>query len=539
MDRLVPRNSAVGDLCFQRSLFLQFNQQSGVYNYNMQDGLGNGLINCALLKDETDLLGLFAEAIDQELSGQDTQPYFLIQYATKVFPFFLDVDPHLSPTLTSAETNEFHIKLLKHVNHLLRNLFEASLSENLLIAVVLKNAESNNLHVYFPNLRVTKHLAVQVAAALKKEMPSLLEETIVDFARFNLPDQSPETCIGIDEAVYNPHPNLRMPGSHKCAKCKDCHGDSKGCTNCKGGKIDAQRVYRLWVVLDSQGACSPELARVVGLNATSLLQFCTLRCYDTSTLVDTFLGESTREFLELVQDDPDGAQLAAFRNSACSGKNEQVEKGPPRELHPHLQYSLALGANTEEFSTCVSVVRRFNPSLYGNMEFRTIKKSLDGCSFRVTVSGQGSKICGNLVPPGSSHTSQMIYFVITFDGCAQRCWCRCVKLERRVKGMCSTFWSGAARLTIEDRAILFPNGPNEECTYGAHRQKQKAKEKKTEAKKRKLDENKSGKEEKEEAEEVAPGKEEKQEKKKKEPTFAQLLRRPNRGATGTWLKPRI
>jgi len=183
----------------------------------------------------------------------------------------------------------------------------------------------------------------------------------------------------LDPGPLSPGGGLRMVGSDKCQACAHCRGgaSARNCLACGGrGAVPLGKVYWPWLVLPEGPEAARRLRQLRG-NPTHAARACSIR---------TELRPAT-DFLE-----PAAALVA-----------------PPR----HSQ-RLELGASASE--ELQHAVQGYRPE-YAQLRVSHVVRT-EGRPPIVTVSGCGSKFCGN---KGAAHGSNNIYFTVGAEGLAQRC----------------------------------------------------------------------------------------------------------------------
>ena len=301
------------------------------------------------------------------------------------------------------------------------------------------------VHLYWPSYFVTATQAMHIRESLISDLNEFCG------SRFEPQKNSWEDVV--DKSVYGDTAagkqgsGLRMVGNYKTAPCKVCKGKKSAggpkCENCGGrGKVndlDMQgrgRPYMLLCVLsepDEYGAIErdedSESAYMGPDGPYKLL---------CDTKIRTSLKEDT---LECGFEVPSGAPLylgnAAVKRPRVDG---QVIKKQRR-----------LDATDPIIMSVQDLIRSAFGDIYSSVQVRQVTKCTKG--FSATISGQNCRYCQNI---GREHSSNNIYFMLTKEGIAQRCFDDGPKTAEMKHGPCRDYVGGTLALDLKTTGLLWP-----------------------------------------------------------------------------------
>ena len=375
--------------------------------------------NTFQINDDTDLKRLYND-LGHHLSFEGAEMICVSECRTTVFPMYFDLDMKLPIAVLS--TDAIHAVLRVVIRQTMR-FYPEEAHESIGECFVLDKTgddplnESTGLykhgvHVHFPKLMVDVDSAFQIRIGVLNGLTSYTGSW-TDVLGTN-PGEEWNNIV--DEAVYRT--GLRMLGAPKATKCRSCPPLKEGtCSVCKGqnrGYLIDRRVYKLCMVLDTNGERDLERERASRRNMPLLLSKCTVR---------SFIGTAVTEGYSIYPGCPrlSPSQLA----DASTGKKRKLPLS-----------SLAGGASKR------STDRRFKDPVVNPRQLEIIKKYLlhfyagyadcrveanrNGNKIRVNLHGDNAKYCMN---KAGFHKSNNVYMDIERTGLDgkvfMKCYCPC------------------------------------------------------------------------------------------------------------------
>lgn len=267
------------------------------------------------IEDENRLLELLAE--DMKLGN----PNYLIEKRTEVFRLCQDYD-FLSRDQEGVSIQSFYM-YMKTVQGVISEMFPDSEQKIVVCTAPKKQQEATvthqpqknaafnwtndgraskprelltktGFHVIFPSIYVNKEMAVKVRFALLQKMQEKYPGAFTVYenrpAPANCqPDSRREMIVYdtwdsvLDMTIYTAN-GLRMLGSSKASKCKQCPKRKRGtprlhCQVCSNaGYLDQGRPYEIFAVLDKFGQLLQEETNQLQDDHLKALQMTTIRC---------------------------------------------------------------------------------------------------------------------------------------------------------------------------------------------------------------------------------------------------------------------
>lgn len=301
------------------------------------------------------------------------------------------------------------------------------------------------IHLYWPSHYVSPIQALHIRESVIAD----LQET---FGQRVPPSMNPWDDV-LDSSVYakangKGGSGLRMIGSYKTDDCKVCKHtgkvDGAKCSACDGnGKVECYdtegrigRAYMLLCVLgapNEQGHVSRDLDREAFYQAENGLE---ALIFDTKIRTTLTVDTLDNGFVL-----PAGApQYAGPVNKKGLVKGERMAKGE-RHISPSDPVHLELQ----------KIIRESFGNLYAAIVVRSVSKGKS--QYTVKVSGQNNRYCQNI---GREHTSNNIYFVVSRDGIAQRCYDDGGLSAEMRHGLCKNYASSTIPLGVAASAVLWP-----------------------------------------------------------------------------------
>lgn len=303
------------------------------------------------------------------------------------------------------------------------------------------------VHLYWPEYFVTALQAMHIRESLISDLNEFCG------SRFEPQKNSWEDVV--DKSVYGDTAagkqgsGLRMVGNCKTASCKVCKGKKSStdpkCENCWGlGKVDDMdiqgrrgRPYMLLCVLSE-----PDEANALERDTDAEDEYMGPDGF-YKLLRDTKIRTSLKEeTLNCGFEVPTGAPLY-LGNSAVKR---------PRIDGEVIKKQRRLDATDPIIMSVQDLIRSAFGDIYSSIQVRQVTKCTKG--FSATISGQNCRYCQNI---GREHSSNNIYFMITKEGIAQRCFDDGPKTLEMKHGPCKDYVGGTLPLDLKTTSLLWPD----------------------------------------------------------------------------------
>lgn len=321
------------------------------------------------------------------------------QKTTHAYNFFVDVDYKSDESLTMEEVEDIcKIVCAKVKNH--------GGKEALVSAAPPKDAGNGQtkygIHINFPGLVVDQQSAVNlrehILCALYTMKPSRDWDKIIDSAVYG------------DPARKSKGSGFRMPWSHKKGKCVSCNGGKReGCLACEG---TGKRVEDPYYPIYRWGRFTGLLA-VEQKPSVELLEMATVR----TTKEPTHTIESPTRVVR---------QEGAFATSET--KDEFADETARAALQAFVQRHM----EGQGDAVITKMFRQKNGTL---------------------LVSTNSHYCENI---GRPHGSNHVWFFVSGEWIAQKCFCRCETIAGRANGFCKDFIGGRKTMPEELVRALYP-----------------------------------------------------------------------------------
>lgn len=304
-------------------------------------------------------------------------------------------------------------------------------------------------HLYWPSYYVTADQALIIRE-------SLISDLSEQFGSRHEPQQNTWEDV-VDKSVYGDTAagkqgsGLRMVGNSKTAVCKACRGKKlePRCETCFGfGIINDMDI-------NNNPGRPYQLMYVLGEPSNGLIE----RDYDLEDFYQGSEGfyellKATKIRTELRQEQlketcgfavPAGAPLY-LGNLSGKSKRPRID-GVIVKKQRRIEPTDPLNASLEKL-----IREAFGP-LYSQVQVRQVSKSTKSTFFTITISGQNCRYCQNI---GREHSSNNIYFVVSKEGIAQRCFDDGPKTDEMKHGACKDYVGGLLPLSAEYTSLLWP-----------------------------------------------------------------------------------
>lgn len=300
-------------------------------------------------------------------------------------------------------------------------------------------------HLYWPSFYVTAHQALIIRESLISDLSEQFGSRIEP--QQNTWEDLVDKSVYGDTAAGKQGSGLRMVGNSKTASCKDCKGrKDRKCETCDNvGKVND-------IDINGREGRPYQLMYVLSEPKENVVQ----RDYD---LEDSYTAEDglfkllkdTKIRTEKKEEDikscgfevPAGAPLYL----AKAGEKRPRVDGTIIKKQRRIEPASPLNACLEKL-----IREAFGP-LYSQIQTRQVSKSTKSTFYTITISGQNCRYCQNI---GREHSSNNIYFVVSKEGIAQRCFDDGPKTDEMKHGPCKDYVGGLLPLSAEYTSLLWP-----------------------------------------------------------------------------------
>jgi hypothetical protein len=251
----------------------------------------------------------------------------------------------------------------------------------------------------------------------------------------------------VDDSIYGDGKGLRMIGSFKAkpctAKCK--HGKAPDNTRCKtcfgSGKIedtDLQKRGRPYMLLCVLHGPSKQFERNLEAENRYKQNFYQLVLHTKlrTPIVD---GPEYDNHFRM----PEGAPKSF---ETMTGKKRSTRE----KAMPGLRGGRHVEANDPVHNEIQKIIRESFGELYNQIVVRKVMKVSK--QYTVNITGLNCRYCQNI---GDEHKSNNIFFVVSQDGVAQRCYDDGTVDERMRHGPCKDYVSSRIPLSVRSKSILW------------------------------------------------------------------------------------
>jgi hypothetical protein len=305
-------------------------------------------------------------------------------------------------------------------------------------------------HLIFVNLFLNDVMADRIHASCVAKAKQKWPDTQV----FDMTEPLWEKII--DRSVIDAN-GLRMVGSHKPKKCPECNGSKSKVNECGHcdytGRIDTKRPYELKYVLNSNGQRCPDDEAFYKANFAALVKRVSIRTNRTTPTAGfkPYAGAPTSAPHSLVMN-ADG-KLVSVNNGFAEDNKAQSR----------MREKIRMPYNDPLIPAIRRVIRKFD-NARKNVDIRAVYMTEKKDRYRVTLSGDGSQSCPNLI--NRDHNSNTEYIIIekkdkgTFMW--MKCHCQCPTTEGRVtwpkkgKVQCKNWISDMHKISDEESDAIMP-----------------------------------------------------------------------------------
>ena len=350
---------------------------------------------------------------------------------------------HFDLDLKSIHTDDLVCGLLETLQESVNRFLSAGLEKEswAIACAVLDNEQASRksagLHVVFPWLFVNTEQALWIRAGVVSELHRLHEGLQEDW----------DTVVDIAVLTTN---GLRMVGSDKCKDCPTCHNMREArdfCPDCsRQGKIPENKIYWPWRTYPLQE--TRQLCRDVRGNPAYAVQMC-------STRIPVDRQIPTKQFLV-----PEGAPPPSLRRKLSAAEAKRTAKDHAlTEIQPSTRWRTEPVELSAELRTALEETLHAHCPKYATLRVSALERLLGTRhreSFCMKVRGFGCRFCQN---KNEEHTKQTVYFIVSRQGLAQKCYSR--KNVLRQHGLCEKYCSPSTPLSPSLQALLYGGGAEE------------------------------------------------------------------------------
>lgn len=110
---------------------------------------------------------------------------------------------------------------------------------------------------------------------------------------------------------------------------------------------------------------------------------------------------------------------------------------------------------TTIWEVCEDIVKRHRGGVYAHVDIKNVYVNPNWNCFNIVLEpgSTASTTCENFIK--GSHSTAMVWFTITAEGCSQRCWCKCKTTKGRKFGECRKFKSDQSPINENELIELF------------------------------------------------------------------------------------
>jgi hypothetical protein len=327
---------------------------------------------------------------------------FFAEHKTPVFRMHFDLD-FCEPSPVNLDYLE---KIARHANMVFRQFYpelgeDAKEWKVILLTAPPKRVEKDGVHLVksgchmiWPSFHVDQGIALQLRlnllAHITRTWPPRPEGT-----------NSYEDII--DETVLKAN-GLRMYGSDKASKCKECRGTRKKCERCHGqGLIIENRAYTLTQVLTPGGETDTDTLSTLRDDLFACVNLTSTRV-SNKTPTPGFIVPS-----HAISNDA----VKKARSKVHSGKRAVAGGGPPGS--EAIDRSCPIFAQLEGYIR----TRLSNQFKWVGIDLKHVFLLRSKGIYICKVDGPGSLYCEHV---GRAHGSSTIYFEVDRHGISQRCF---------------------------------------------------------------------------------------------------------------------
>ena len=377
---------------------------------------------------------------------------YICEVHTPIFNYYVDIDILNEDVMTYDKIEEI-VGMVQHVVFsFLKKTHDAKKARVIVASSdsYEKNGKTKTgIHLVWP------HIHLETCDAL------FLREALVQYFTTKVgkrPDDLNQWDDVFDEAVYRNSGGLRMIGSYKTEKCKECKGKTKtrkdSCVHCHYGKIHIQRNYiPILVMSGNERVLKKETAKIRRPeNSEYVIRKSSIRTTEKSNvdLVKPYPKWFNFNEMKFKQICKSGGR-AKKRSSVFKGiRQEGKIKGDQVNLDD---------ASVKSLVRCIAETT--NIKEYKRMLIRKISINNSGTIITIITD---SHYCMNL---GREHNGEHIYFQIKNRTLYQRCFCSCDTTEGRSEGRCKYYNKKIKIIPSKIIKLLKQNGEvGEDATKG-------------------------------------------------------------------------
>ena len=375
------------------SMFKRWCYENKLTGKRSDSNLSHVLMDGGVLTVPFDKLNAFYEQYIEAVKRNEK--LFVVEQKTDIYNFFVDIDYKNNEALTLDE--------IKDICKIICMKVKSHGGRDCLVSVAppkkVGDKVKTGIHLNWPDFVVDQRSAIalreHILIALYTAKGSIEWNEIIDSAVYG------------DVRRGSKGSGFRMPFSHKKGRHNACFG--KGCVECNGeGKIT--QVAYLPVFIYKYGPLNA-LMPVKQIPTMEIMKMATVR---TNSIEYKTIESPTKAIKE-----------GSFSNTEMKDEMNDIET--ISELEKFIQSNF-------EGQSCAII-----KSVYKNKNQYFISTT--------------SQYCENL---GRNHGSNHIWFYVSGDIIAQKCFCRCETLVGRKNGFCKDFLGKRYTLTQKLKQLLYP-----------------------------------------------------------------------------------
>jgi len=408
---------------------------SRIYTHLLLDG---GILHIPEKKNEI-FLKKFAKDIDMN------QKNYICENRTNIFKLMVDVDFIDEYELPHKVIESMVIDIQNSIKTFLNQTL--SFYERRVIVcttepkdVIINNSNfiKTGIHLIWPNVYVDKAHALILRSAMIQYLTAKSKRPV-----FN------EWESVFDYSVYTSS-GLRMIGSRKMAKCKECKGNrnkKESCDVCFGdGRLDEGRIYKPIIILDGNNSVLISDVHNLLEDPYVMLKETSIRTYEEEVNI-TIKNNYPSWFSQLKYNE----HLHVPKKKKSKNRSTNNVNFNLIEQNKQLKIRIKLNSDDERYIELKKFIKNTydNKCYYSKMKLMSLY--LCGKNEDYFVFQTDSTYCQNV---SRDHNSNHIYFYINNKILSQKCLSQTLN-KKNV--LCSEYSSKPINITAKLYHLLFPN----------------------------------------------------------------------------------
>lgn len=373
---------------------------------------------------------------------------YICEMRTPIFKYFVDLDLIDVNKVKKEEITEIVRMIQKALSQFLKvsdtkRFIVVSTTDSKTVTVNDEEYVKTGVHLIWPRLKINIELALFLRDVLLQYLAKNYKKSFIN-----------DWEDIIDESVYKQN-GLRMIGSHKMHKCKNCKGKHKLMTDCdkcfSTGKIDEGRPYMPILILDAYGNELKEKLDSYMKNKYKLIKRTSIQSNDQTTNIE--IKEPYPEWFDL-------KNINKQNKVRLKKTNKQIYQVMDEENQ--IKYRKKINPNDRIYEQFEEFIKMIYPNIYSDIQILGVylcgkekDESKKGSKdTRYYVVRTNSNYCQNIE---KEHNSNYIYFYVDKTTISQKCFCTCNSTKGRKHGLCSKYRSKCKNLSLKLKKSLYPD----------------------------------------------------------------------------------